>query len=355
MFMIKVTTSHAGHGGTDPGALGVGGRREADVVRRINKKFIALTGAKDCTVDYSTSVDQNLSEICKKMNAVATKSTDINISHHLNAFNGTANGVEVIYWEGSKQGKELATKLAKAISDATGLFNRGAKATKVLYVHRNTTAQTLLIEWGFIDNAGDVAKIEKNFDKMIEEAVKVFGYEVKKTEAPKEKAPSKPAVVKPAVNQKKVKVLTTATHWSKASGGKAIAKFVKGNSWEVKQERATTQSNSTKEYLIANKGVSMGWVLSQDIEGGEVKAKAKPQAWDNYYTSNPGTVVLKKADGLRHINDVDWTGNPNYGGRFPAGTAFKIKGIKKGKNGCPRLITQSGFLITANKDWVRKA
>lgn len=73
---------------------------------------------------------------------------------------------------------------------------------------------------------------------------------------------------KPTPTAKKVTVAKHATHYSKSSKGEAISSWVKGQSFEVKQERPITQSYSNREYLLVNKGTEIGWVLSQDIVGG---------------------------------------------------------------------------------------
>nr|QGW56855.1 ClyV [synthetic construct] len=72
----------------------------------------------------------------------------------------------------------------------------------------------------------------------------------------------------PKPNTKKVKVLKHATNWSPSSKGAKMASFVKGGTFEVKQQRPISYSYSNQEYLIVNKGTVLGWVLSQDIEGG---------------------------------------------------------------------------------------
>lgn len=71
---------------------------------------------------------------------------------------------------------------------------------------------------------------------------------------------------KPAT--KTVKVLNHATNWSPSSKSTKIASFVKGGTFEIKQQRPISYSYSNQEYLIANKGTALGWILSQDIEGG---------------------------------------------------------------------------------------
>lgn len=72
----------------------------------------------------------------------------------------------------------------------------------------------------------------------------------------------------PPATGKKVKVLKHATNWAPASGGKKLANFVKGGTFEVAQEKAVNYSLSNKQYLIKNNGTVLGWILSQDVEGG---------------------------------------------------------------------------------------
>ena len=169
--------SHGGHWGLnmmDPGALGCG-YKEAEIAHKINELMRSYTGVPD-TSDYkATSVNQNLGNIVTNMNNFPG---DYHISNHLNAFNGTANGVEVWYWAGDESARQMAEKVSATIAKVTGLFNRGAKATTSLYVIRNSNGRTLLIEWGFIDNQGDMNKLLPNLDKAVQEVVKLFGYTI---------------------------------------------------------------------------------------------------------------------------------------------------------------------------------
>lgn len=72
-----------------------------------------------------------------------------------------------------------------------------------------------------------------------------------------------------------------------------------------------------------------------------------------YFTTNPGHVKLKVADGLYASNDLNFTGGKVLG-NFPAGTKFQITGIKTTSSGLPRLVTGSGHLLTANKTYVEQ-
>ena len=191
----KLISTGAGHGGLKTnnkwrdGGASANGRNEADVTRVINAKLIALTGAKDTTDNLGTSVDDNLYRIAKNINSHAD---GIALSHHLNAFNGKATGVEVLY--GSTAQKPLASKLSATIAKALGIVDRGAKDGSWLAIARNTNQnkKVLLIEWCFIDNPSDMAKLDKNLDKAVQAVAEIFGYKpqaVKPTQAPKPVAP----------------------------------------------------------------------------------------------------------------------------------------------------------------------
>lgn len=110
---------------------------------------------------------------------------------------------------------------------------------------------------------------------------------------------------------------------------------------------------SKKKFLVEN----WGWADANDVtvsKSVSVPSKPAPTDWSKqYYTVNPQKVKLKKAEGLRGQNDVNWTGGA-VGGTYPVGTVFNIKGIKKQSNGLPRLVTESGYLLTANKSFVEK-
>ena len=162
---------------------------------------------------------------------------------------------------------------------------------------------------------------------------------------PAKKPASKPANSKPVKNGKpgdKVKVIIALY---KDSYGKGRSTAKKGKTGVIKKI-----GPGSKKYLIEN----WGWAHPNDIQMVKAKSTSKTKDWSkDYYTSNPKKVKLLKADGLYAKNDVDFK-KGKVGGSYPKGTVFNISGIKKQKNGRPRLVTQSGFLLTANKKYVKK-
>lgn len=172
MTKYNNSTSHRGHNARTPGAAG-NGLREHEVAQTIHEKFIKVTKAVDCTDDAGTTANANLINIVAKMNRVGIS---FHVSHHLNAFNGQANGFEVWYFAGNETARKLAQAICDEVCKATGWVNRGAKATTSLYVIRASVGTAVLIEWGFIDSKRDMNILSEKMDDAVNAALKAMGY-----------------------------------------------------------------------------------------------------------------------------------------------------------------------------------
>ena len=185
---MTIKTTHAGHGGIDPGAEG-NGYKEADVARLYNNKILQLTGAVNATDDSAVSVNDNLTKIVNKVNA-ASGNNDWNISIHLNAATPAATGVEVFAYSQDAAGMAKAAEISAKLATVYGIPNRGAKAGDGLFVIKNTKGHMLLIELGFISNANDLSQVLNKIDQACTAIVTSFGYTG--TVAPTPPTPSVP-------------------------------------------------------------------------------------------------------------------------------------------------------------------
>ncbi|MBW3496492.1 N-acetylmuramoyl-L-alanine amidase [Bacillus sp. FDAARGOS_1420] len=133
-----------------------GNRKEHILDRQVKDAVAAKLRALghfvyDDTDETGSTQARNLSNIVANCNS---HTVDLVISFHLNAYNGSANGVEVCYYDQ----QALAAKVSAKISKEIGWKDRGAKERKELYVLANMKAPAILIELGFIDNDSDMAK-----------------------------------------------------------------------------------------------------------------------------------------------------------------------------------------------------
>lgn len=168
MGVKKTITIHAGH--NKPGKVACGASDYIDestearwITRNVAKKLRA-SGYKvyNCTVNNGTSQIDVLKKICAKCNS---KSRVLDVSVHFNAVShskedGRTKGVEVwVYNNDGSIAAEIAKKICSNI-EKLGFTNRGVRESKNLYVLRNTTAKSLLIEVCFVDDQDD-AKLYK--------------------------------------------------------------------------------------------------------------------------------------------------------------------------------------------------
>lgn len=363
-----------GHGQQDPGAGGNGyeernftrytlGPHLEKYAKQLKKNSIDFYD-KSLNMYYQTQAGKG---------AYTTSTSYASVTElHLDAASSAATGGHVIVsksFSADKYDLAIAQVVNKyvgwwgSVKGSKGISYRSDLLNLNVYARRGISYR--LVELAFITNKTDMQKLVKNIDAVAKEMVEAItgeklsgstgGNTSNNTNTSK---PSKPSTtVKNTTKYNKgdkVKVLSKATHYQT---GQSIASFVKGSTYTVNNVKEVNQSNSKYAFLLS--GIN-SWVLAQDLEkvsGGSSTTNTNSGKKDyskDYYTTNPGKVKLLKADGLRAPNDVNWTGNSKYGGYYPAGTVFKIKGIKTTSSGLPRLITESGFLLTANRKYVQK-
>nr|DAE49330.1 MAG TPA: lysin [Caudoviricetes sp.] len=249
--MVKYynSTSHRGHNAIVPGASGCG-LKEHEVAQKIHDKFRAVTKAVDATDNVGRTANDNLYNIVRKMNAVGRS---YHVSHHLNAFNGTANGFEVWYYAGNAAAKKLAEEICIAVCKATGWVNRGAKATTSLYVIRASSGSAILIEWGFVDSQKDMDIMAKKMDAAVNAALAVFGYSANSS-SNNNTSTSKPAASTSFKVGDKVKI-TDALYKDSTGAGRSTAS--RGKTGTIKRV-----VSGNKPYLID----SLGWAHKNDIQ-----------------------------------------------------------------------------------------
>ena len=191
----KTIVIDAGHGGKDPGGIGVGNLYEKPIALGISKRVGAILTAKGYTVLLTRDSDQFIP--LKERTAFATRNkADLFLSIHANASdNSRANGIETYYLEvtstdknaeriaarenansgysiqdlesllkglivesKSKDSRRLALHVQRELVAATGAVDRGVKHARFV-VLIGTNIPAILIETGFITNPTEVTKL----------------------------------------------------------------------------------------------------------------------------------------------------------------------------------------------------
>jgi len=151
-----------GHGGPDPGAIGIGGIRETDVVLEVSKIVKKLLSDKGVKVKLTRKNEVDL-DLFPRVSIANKTNADIFVSIHANASRGKRrdiNGLETFYFRGWK-GRLLAKKIQKQILRVSpGSPDRGVKQGR-FYVIKNTRMPAVLVEIGFLTGRIDARRLEK--------------------------------------------------------------------------------------------------------------------------------------------------------------------------------------------------
>ena len=151
-----------GHGGADPGAIGIGGLRETDVVLEVSTTVKKLLSDKGVKVRLTRKNEVDL-DLPPRVSFANKTDADIFVSIHANASRGKRrdiNGLETFYYRGWK-GRLLAKRIQKEILRVSpGSPDRGVKQGR-FYVIKNTRMPAALVEIGFLTGRLDARRLEK--------------------------------------------------------------------------------------------------------------------------------------------------------------------------------------------------
>lgn len=168
----KVVAVDAGHGGRDPGKVGVDGCLEKDLNLEIAKKVQAILEQQDIKVIMIRDTDKGLYEeqtSNKKVQDMKNRCALINetepdcvVSIHQNSYHEEyVSGAQVFYYSSSAEGEALAEALqSELISYADPENHRQAKANDSYYLLKKTEAPIAIVECGFLSNWEEAAKLQ---------------------------------------------------------------------------------------------------------------------------------------------------------------------------------------------------
>ncbi|HAK42007.1 MAG TPA: hypothetical protein DCM59_03905, partial [Clostridium sp.] len=153
----------AGHGGSDPGAIG-NGLNEKDVVLSIAKKLGNILTLKGISVAYSRTSDTFVGLSTRAQLANNLGSTLFVSIHANSSADSSAHGTECYtYPSADNNNKQLSKNIASAISKKFGIANRGHKEADFA-VLRETSMPAILVETSFINNPSEANLLRNRQD-----------------------------------------------------------------------------------------------------------------------------------------------------------------------------------------------
>lgn len=155
---MPIVCLSAGHGGSDPGAIGKTGVQEKVVNLAVALRVAAiLRPVVDVVMTRETDVDVSLEERAELANS-SDCSCFTEIHCNASVFRD-ANGTETFYHPASVVGRRLAQCIQSRMVKALGTRDRGIKESPNLAVLRLTNCPAALVEIAFISNAKEEAML----------------------------------------------------------------------------------------------------------------------------------------------------------------------------------------------------
>ncbi|WP_370583850.1 N-acetylmuramoyl-L-alanine amidase [Oxynema sp. CENA135] len=148
-----VVVIDAGHGGGDPGAIGIGGLREKDVVIDISRQVAQILEQNGVSAIMSRNDDREI-DLAPRTQLANRINANLFVSIHANAINMSrpdVNGIETYYYE---SGRRLADYIHSSILNSLNVNDRGVRRAR-FYVLRHTRMPAVLVETGFVTGRDD--------------------------------------------------------------------------------------------------------------------------------------------------------------------------------------------------------
>lgn len=160
----EIVIIDAGHGGKDPGKIGVNDVLEKDLNLQIAKKVKENLEKQKVTVimtrEDDTAEDGKMADMKKRVALINEEKPAIAVSIHQNSYSqADIKGAQVFYYEHSEVGKNAALIIQEELKQIDSENTREAKGNDTYYLLKKTEVPTIIVECGFLSNAQEAEKL----------------------------------------------------------------------------------------------------------------------------------------------------------------------------------------------------
>ena len=159
-----VVVVDAGHGGEDPGKVGVNNALEKDINLQIAQKVKANLEKEGIEVVMTREEDvmenSKIEDMKKRVKLINETKPRITVSIHQNSYSDAGvRGAQVFYYTHSKESKEAATIMQQELGKVNNENKREIKDNNTFYMLKKTAVPTIIVECGFLSNPDEAAKL----------------------------------------------------------------------------------------------------------------------------------------------------------------------------------------------------
>ena len=161
----------AGHGGDDPGKIGINGALEKDVNLSIVEKLkkyleadgirVVLTRETGEGLYDANASNKKVQDMKRRIEKIEATDPVLTVSVHQNSYpEEYVHGAQVFYYNGSGEGEKLASLIQNQLKKELDEENhRQIKANDSYYLLKKTKGTIVIVECGFLSNAAEAEKL----------------------------------------------------------------------------------------------------------------------------------------------------------------------------------------------------
>lgn len=176
----KVVVVDAGHGGDDPGMIGVGGLEEKGINLAIAKRLkeileqdgftVIMTREEDTGLYDEAAQNKKAQDMQRRISIIDEAKPILTVSIHQNSYQDSAvYGPQVFYYASSQEGEALAKALQTQMNTDLDVERpREPKGNTSYYLLKRSPGTLVIVECGFLTNSDEAAllKTEEYQDKV---------------------------------------------------------------------------------------------------------------------------------------------------------------------------------------------
>ena len=172
-----VVVIDAGHGGHDPGKVGVNDALEKDINLQIAEKVKKYLEKNEIEVvmtrEDDVMEDTKLEDMKKRVALINKTKPVITVSIHQNSYSDpNVKGAQVFFFTGSEVSKEAASLMQEELRKIDSENIRQIKGNNEFYMLKKTEVPTIIVECGFLSNPGEAEKlVSEEYQEQMAQAI----------------------------------------------------------------------------------------------------------------------------------------------------------------------------------------
>ncbi|MBO6015755.1 MAG: N-acetylmuramoyl-L-alanine amidase [Lachnospiraceae bacterium] len=167
----KVVVIDAGHGGYDPGKIGVNQAKEKDINLQIalrvrayleqNDVKVVMTRESDIALSDEGAANKKVQDMKRRIELIGETNAPLTVSIHQNSYGDESiHGAQVFYFTTSREGKEAAALMQQQLREGLDPDNRRQeKANDSYYLLKKSPTPVIIVECGFLSNRAEAERL----------------------------------------------------------------------------------------------------------------------------------------------------------------------------------------------------